>query len=60
MISYCISPDQVPISCSSASTLRVPPFPAGLSHLSVGSRLCLPRPYPLGPAHPHMSRPLST
>ena len=27
VISYCISPDQVPISCSSASTLSVPPPP---------------------------------
>ena len=58
VIPYCISPGQVPISCSSASTLPVPPLPARLSHLSVGFPLCLPRLYPLGPAPPSHALPL--
>ena len=41
VISYCISPDQVPISCSSASTLSVPPPP--------------PPPINLLPVVPHIS-----
>lgn len=59
MISYCISLGQVPISCSSASTLPVPPLPAGLSGLSVGSRSVCPAPILSVPPHPHMPCPLS-